>query len=103
MIIIPKGTKIHVGLETGFVGMQDRSNYILTRDFTEDELNNELWLMAKDFAEGYGLYPECEYNDEEILEDEDSYVDSIEGWWVYYDEELHRGYTYSGCPEFNEL
>lgn len=81
------GTYIKVMLEAGFAGMDTYSYALLKRDFTEDELNETAYQMAKNHAEMYGIYPENEYSHLEIEEDPDSYSDNIEGWFEVASEE----------------
>jgi hypothetical protein len=101
--IVPKGTKIHIDLSTGYAGMDERSNYILSRDYTEDELNDLAWEMALDNAEMYGIYNANDLDDEPEEDEEDNYSYNIEGYWEIYDPEKHEGYFYSNKEEFQEL
>lgn len=104
--IIPKGTKLHIRLDTGFAESDDRGNYITSKDYTEDELNSICQIMADESAQSYGI-ENGYYLDDEDLE----YVDergiqvswSIEGYWEPYNEEEHKDYFYTNSDEFDEL
>lgn len=92
---IPAGTKIVIGVNAGFAGTDSISAYILTQDYTEDELSDiawqacQAWQEGVDHAESYGVYP---YPDEYIDEEDDTeYSSNIEGWWEIYDEKKHAG------------
>lgn len=104
--IIPAGTKINITLEVGYTGMDSSLNYILTRDYTETELNDTCWDMALCHAESYGYYNIYDYSDEDLPDEDDPesdcYVDTIEGWWGPYDENEHAGRCYNN-DEFIEL
>jgi hypothetical protein len=66
---------------------------------SDDELNETAWELAKDHAESYGYYPRYEYENEEDFDEEDEhYIDGIEGWWEVYNHKEHSGLCVSGDP-----
>lgn len=87
MKIYPSGTYIKVNLDAGFAGTDTYFYVLLKRDFTEDELNDTMWDIAKNHAEMYGVYPEEEYTEEEIAENPDSYSHNIEGYFEVVEKE----------------
>lgn len=100
---IKAGTKIVIHTYAG-VGATNLTAYILSSDYTEEELNDIAWQEGVQFAESYGIYPRSDYEDmsEEELEnegidlDDDCYSDSIEGSWEIYDSEKHDGHLIYG-------
>lgn len=91
--------KIIFHLSVGIAGMDATENGTYSDDVTDEQLNDDAWLLALQNAESYGYYP-TEYIEEEdfsgLSEDEveevaQMYVDGIEGWWEDYDPEKHDG------------
>lgn len=78
-------------LHVGFAGMDGCEAMLVEDSATEDEISQEAWYLAVEHAGQYGYYPRHEYESELEEDDEDDscYVESIEGYAVDYDPELH--------------
>ena len=101
--VIKVGTKIVVGVDAGFAGTDSMTAYILTQDYTEDQLSDIAWQEGLQHAEMYGVYPRDQMSDDEE-DDGESYSDNIDGWWALYDEDEHAGHcTSSNEVHFEEL
>lgn len=107
--VYPAGTKIVIFMYAGCAGTDSADFFVLRRDFTQAQLDDECWDAAKNHAESYGYYPESERGceDDEEDGDGDQYTDNIEGHFEIYDSEKHDGYVV-GCgsrngPTFNSL
>ena len=95
--------KIVLFLHTGFVGMDSHEFWEVPDTATDDELNALCWERAKGNAEMYGIYPREEYVDtDDFDEDDESYSDSIEGWFEDYNPEEHDGYRVGGDTSWQE-
>jgi hypothetical protein len=107
--IIKAGTKIVIGTFAGQCGTDSMEGFLLTQDYTEEELEKIAWECGLEHASMYGIYPSYELeemSDEDLAEiDEDDYTDNIEGWWKVYNEKEHKEHiTYgSAGPTFREL
>ena len=101
---VKAGTKIVIGVDAGFAGTDSMTAYILTQDYTSEELGDIAWREGIQHAEMYGIYPEEDRPDEEDEDDTAEYSYNIEGWWDIYDEEEHGGHcTSRGEVHFEEL
>lgn len=67
-----------VKLSVGYAGMDCYDYFIRYDDMTDDEVGDELWQMACNHAESYGYYP-SQYLETDPDEEDDQYVDSIDG------------------------
>ena len=80
-------------LHVGFAGMDGCEAMLVEDSDTEDEIQQEAYYLAVEHADRYGYYPRHEYESEldedEDDEDDSCYVESIEGYAVDYDPELH--------------
>lgn len=96
--IIKAGTRIHIGLDAGFAGMDEKTNYTLSEDLSEKELDELCWDMALSHAEGYGVYYATHYEEEDRddEDDGDNYTNNIGGYWELYDEKKHHGHHEGG-------
>lgn len=106
MTIIPKGTKIVIGVDAGFAGSDSMQAYVLTQDYTDDQLARIAWEDAVQWAESYGVYPYPDSLEEEEEDEGYDYSDNIEGWWDFYDEQTHAGHCMYGdqrAVHFNPL
>jgi hypothetical protein len=105
IVKIKAGTKIVIGVDAGFAGSESMSAYILTKDYTDDELYDIAWREALQHAEMYGVYPRDYQTEEDDEEDDgDQYSDNIDGGWAFYNEEEHAGHcSSSNVVTFNEL
>ena len=107
--VIKAGTKIVIGMDTGYAGTDSMEAYILTQDYTESELGDIAWNAGIEHASSYGIYPRYELeemSEEDLAEvSEDDYSDNIEGWWAVYDAEEHEGKVTYGNegPTFREM
>ena len=110
---IPAGTKIVINTFAS-TGADSCTAYILTQDYTEEDLGDIAWQEGVQYAESYGIYPMSDLESmseaeiEEMEEDGsiDSYSDSIEGWWELYDSDKHDGHLIYGNNQdfkFDEL
>jgi hypothetical protein len=82
-----KMRKLIAHLVTGYVGSDARVAVTFDDDTPESVISDELYDMAVQHAESYGIYP---YPVEELdEEDEDDYTDSIEAYYEEYDPEKH--------------
>ena len=114
--VIKAGTKIVINTFAS-IGAETSTAYILTQDYTDDELSDIAWQEGVQYAESYGIYPmsdlesmsKAELEELEELEesgDIDDYSDSIEGWWELYDSDKHDGHLIYGSNQgfkFHEL
>ena len=103
MEIIKAGTKIVFKADAGMAGTDTCEFFILTSDYTEEQLSDEAYYFGTRHAEMYGVYPVDEYSEEEIAEDKDSYSHNIEGWYELYDPKKHDGQRCGGDAYFKEL
>lgn len=104
--IIEAGTKIVVFCETGYAGMDSAEGYVLESSMSEEELYTFAHERALDNAEMYGIYPECEAVEEDVIGESESYSDNIEGWYEVYDASKHDGkitYGNRSEPHFNKI
>lgn len=94
-------------LYAGMAGT-DSAQFVEFEDYiTDTDLNEESWQRALNHAAKYGVYPMCEmpedYDEEESDSDSwinDSYSESIEGYWEKYDPEKHDGLRVGNGPAF---
>lgn len=102
--IIKAGTTIVIGVDAGFAGTDSMTAYILSQDYTDDELNNIAWQEGLQHAESYGQHPrdympdDCDYDEDEDSNG-DQYNDNIDGWWELYDEKEHAGHCMYGTQQ----
>jgi hypothetical protein len=94
--------KIVICMNAGMAGTDDHEFWEFPDSVTEEELGEFAWQRGKNHAEMYGIYPECEYDDDEIDADPDSYSDNIEGYCEDYVPEKHDGHTMTGVPNWNQ-
>lgn len=98
--------KYIVFLETGYCGSQAYEFIEFDEEPNEETLSDICWRLAVDNAESYGIYPECERQGEEFLEDwfeeEGCYSDYIGGYAVEYIPEKHDIYSFDGVPQFTK-
>jgi hypothetical protein len=92
--------KIVVGMNAGFAGTDAYEFYIVPADITEEELQDFAWQRGVEHAEMYGIYPESEYDEEEVQADPESYSDNIDGWYEDYVPEKHDGHSMRGTPDW---
>jgi hypothetical protein len=97
-----KTRKIVIGMHAGMAGTDSWEFWIVPEDVSDDTLSDFVWETAKNHAESYGVYPECEYTDEEIAKDPESYSDNIEGWYEVYDAAKHDMHSISGTPHWSK-
>lgn len=79
---------------TGFAGTNTADLVEFPDDITDAELDQYAWEGAVQWAESYGVYPECYRPDDEEDDDswlDDTYSDSIDGYWEVYDPIKHDG------------
>jgi len=85
--------KIVIGMDAGMAGTDSWEFWLVPDSVSDNELSDFAWERGKNHAEMYGIYPREEYADtEDFDEDDESYSDSIEGWWEVYDPEKHDGH-----------
>jgi hypothetical protein len=104
--IIKAGTRIVIGMNAGMCGTDNMEGYVLTQDYTDEELGDIAWNIGVEHASMYGVYPECDRPEgEEDDEDGETYSENIEGWWEEYNQEKHEGHITYGMegPTFKEL
>jgi hypothetical protein len=95
--------KIVIGLDAGMVGTDSYEFWEVPDTATDDELYELCWERAKNHAEMYGIYPREEYAaTEDFDEDEESYSDSIEGWFEDYNPSKHDGHRVGGDRSWQE-
>jgi hypothetical protein len=95
--------KIVIGMDAGMVGTDSWEFWIVPESMTDDELYELCWERARNHAEMYGIYPREEYVDtEDFDEDDESYSDSIEGWFEDYNPDKHDGYRVGGDRSWQE-
>jgi len=88
-------------METGQCGTGAVEFIEVPHTYTDDQLADLAWTLARENAEMYGIYPEQDYEEctsEEIDELGDSLSDNIEGWWEEYNPDEHDGLVV-GCGE----
>lgn len=80
--------KLIAHLITGYAGSDARVAVTFDDDTPERVISDELYDMAVQHAEAYGIYP---YPDEDLGEDDDEndYTDNIEAYYEVYDPEKH--------------
>jgi hypothetical protein len=83
--------KIFFKLRTGYCGMDGHDMLEFPDDVTNEQLDDEAWNIACEYAASYGIYPESEDDGDE---DEESQYSghNIEGRWEEYNPEKHDGY-----------
>ena len=72
---------------------------------TNEQLNQEAWDRAVDWASMYGVeQPSDEYNEdeEEDWDDRSGYWDNVEGYWEEYDYEKHGSLKSGGGKWFDD-
>lgn len=79
--------KIVFFYDAGMAGTNTAELVEFPDDITDAELDQYAWEGAVEWAEHYGVYPECYRPDDE--EDDDTYPDSIDGYWEVYDPNTH--------------
>jgi hypothetical protein len=95
--------KIVIGMDAGMAGTDSWAFWLVPDDVSDDELSDFAWELARDHAEMYGIYPREEYADtEDFDEDDESYSDSIEGWWEVYSPDEHDGHRVGGDRSWQE-
>ena len=99
---IMKTRKIVICMSAGMAGTDEYEFWEFPSTVTEEKLSEFAWLRAKDHAEMYGIYPECEYDEEEVQADPDSYSDNIEGYCEDYVPYKHDGHSMTGTPNWQE-
>jgi hypothetical protein len=88
-------------MSAGMAGTDAYEFWIVSTSMTETELGDFAWQCGVDHADSYGIYPQCEYSDEEVDADPESYSDNIEGWYEDYVPEKHDGHSMTGTPSWN--
>jgi hypothetical protein len=84
-------------LSTGFCGMDTAEAYLVPESTTQKELDAFAWQRAIEHAETYGIYP---YPDDYEDYEDDEYSDDIQGYFVEYNEDKHKGHvTYGSAKE----
>lgn len=98
--------KIVIFADTGLCGTGATYFYEVPDTLSNDYIEELCWEVAKRHAEMYGIYPRCEYEDDESITEEeldsDTYSDAIEGSYTLYVPEKHDSLSVSGTPVFNE-
>jgi len=98
--------KIVIGMHAGICGTDHWEFYLVPDQVTDEELSDFAWQCGKDHAEGYGIYPKSEYEDDPDLSEEDldsdDYSDNTEGWFEEYDPKKHDGHSITGTPVWSE-
>lgn len=79
--------KIVFFYDAGMAGTNTANLVEFPDDITDAELDQYAWEGAVEWAEHYGVYPECYRPDDE--EEDDTYSDSIDGYWEVYDPNTH--------------
>lgn len=79
---------------TGFCGSDARVAVTFEDGVSDEEISEDLYWMAVQHAESYGIYPypECE----EDMDEDTEYTSSIEASWEEYDPEKHDRYRAGG-------
>lgn len=85
-------------------GMNSDEAYLVTEEdylawknqALDNNMDDEAWIAAVQFAESYGIYPECDRPEDSDPDEDDQYgsgeySENIEGWWEEYDPEKHDG------------
>lgn len=81
----------------GPCGMDAVVPIVMEDDSTQEEIEREAYYVAVDRAESYGYYPRGEYDEGDIdPEDEEYYVESIEGSAEDYNPRKHDGQRAGG-------
>lgn len=85
--------KIVFFYDAGMVGTNTAELVEFPDGITDAELDQYAWEGAVEWAEHYGVYPECYRPDEEDDDSwlDDTYSDSIDGYWEVYDPIKHDG------------
>lgn len=95
--------KIVIGMHAGQAGTDAWEFYEVPDDVSDDELSVFAWACGKDHAEMYGIYPRCEYEDDEDVDtDDECYSENIEGWWEEYDPAIHDGHRIGNEIHWNK-
>lgn len=92
--------KLIAHLETGFCGSDTYEALLVEDTTTEDEINSIVYEMAKNNAEGFGIYPTWEYQEQvdqgllspeelDAMEDNGDLSDDIGGSYEDYVPEKH--------------
>jgi hypothetical protein len=91
-----------VHLSTGYCGMDAYDVLAVPEDLTDRQIDEEVWMMACQHAENYG-YPEADFEDEEVSEEEyhEWMSNHVDYWWEDYEPERHDMYR-SGGGSFSE-
>lgn len=95
-----------VHMEVGYAGMDGYDLLSMPDDATEEEVQDEAYLMALQHAESYGYYPPSdEYPEDDGEEDWDSdnVSDNIEGWAEPYDPAKHDGERAGGGSFMDDI
>lgn len=89
--------KIYVQLDTGYCGMESREFWIVPKSWTNEEINQAIWLAAVDNAESYGIYPDDD--------DEDTVYsgENIDGWFEDYNPEEHDRYRSGSGIDWTDM
>ena len=91
--------KIYVELQTGYCGMDSHEFWIVPKSWTDDEINQAIWLAAVDHAESYGIYPEYDCDDEDTVYS----GANIEGWFEDYNPEEHDRYRTNSGIDWTDM
>jgi hypothetical protein len=94
--------KIVVCMNAGMAGTDEHEFWEFPDSVTEEELSAFACELAKVHAEMYGIYPEWEYDEDEVAADPDSYSDNIEGYCEDYVPAKHDGHSMTGTPQWNQ-
>ena len=86
--------KLIATLYTGYCGSDGHEAFAVEDGTSESEISEDLYWMAVQHAESYGIYPypECE----EDMDEDTEYTSSIEASWEEYDPEKHDRYRAGG-------
>lgn len=103
MEMIKAGTKIVFKAHAGIAGTDTCEFYILTTDMTDSQLSDDAHQFGISHAEGYGIYPEDEYSEEDVAESPEDYSHNIEGWYEIYNAKEHDGHRCGNDDKFTEL
>ena len=94
--------RIVIGMHAGMAGTDSWEFYLVPESISRADLELFAWERAKDHAEMYGIYPRDEYVDlPDFDEDDESYSDSIEGWYEDYDANKHDCHRVGGDTSWN--
>lgn len=87
--------KMVLRLHAGIAGTDFAEFFLVPVGTTQDELDEYAYQRAIEHAESYGIYPtesmpeDCDSDEDDL--NEDSYSDSMEGWFERYDPKEHDG------------